>query len=145
MTALALRSIGQGDFTVALANALRSVTAGARSSAKLLAEAANSNVRTAENWLAARAIPNTYHWECLKEAFPELDDEIRRLRGLDVGDDVERQVSIFINTAVRRLAHEITARENRRADAKASRSSGDAPRLEGGEVASATRPMDTKR
>lgn len=137
MSTLTIRKIGQGDFTAALAGALRHITAGARSSAKLLAEAANSNVRTAENWLAARAIPNTYHWECLCEAFPELRSEIDRLRGAEQeGEPIERQITMLINQAVRlKAAHDQTlARQNGGAETKAPQRSGEMARHESSKV-----------
>jgi len=144
--AAALRNLGQGDFTPVVARALRVVTSGMAAAAKVLAEAANANVRTAENWMAARTIPNVYHWECLKEAFPALEVEIKRLRGLEAeGETIERQINTLITYAVRlKASHDNLARENRGADAALSRGESAEARREGGALAAAPRPADAK-
>lgn len=122
MTALALRHVGPREFTRVIASALRVITRGAKSPAKLLAEAANTNTRTATNWLSERTAPSIYHWACLEEAFPELQAEIRRARGLEAdGESPELLYGQLVNLAVRlRATHENLARENRGATAPTS-------------------------
>ena len=141
--ALALRNLGRRDYAAVVAQALRNVTAGLASATKIVAQAANANEKSAENWMGARTLPNAYYLDCLREAFPELDAEIRRLRGSEAeGEPIERQIAMLINQAVRlRATHESLARENRGADAEASRESGAAPRRESGEVAAAARTV----
>ena len=143
MTALALRHVGPREFTRVIASALRVVTRGARSPAKLLAEAANTNTRTATNWLSERTAPSIYHWACLEEAFPELQAEIRRARGLEAdGESPEQLFNSLYNLAVRLKAHhEIGARENRGATpALSHQANAETPRPSGA-VDAAARPV----
>lgn len=143
MTAIAMRRLGRRDYTMIVAQALRNVTSGVQSAAKLIAGAANSNVRSAENWMSARTLPNAYYLDALREAFPELEAEIRRLRGLEgEGEPIARQIDAIVNMAVRlRANHENLARENRGANAALPRPPSTVARRESGEVGISARPI----
>jgi hypothetical protein len=78
--------IGQDELTECWSEALRRATLSVRSPAKFLAQVANSNVRTAENWLAGKSTPGLLHSMRLSK-LPEVQIEMCRLMALQSEGD----------------------------------------------------------
>lgn len=93
MTALALE-IGQNEYTEIVRDALRRAFGRERHAIKRLAGAANSNERTAKNWLEGKATPGGLHMLRLMATVPEFQAEVRRLTGMqaDMDPEFEREL-----------------------------------------------------
>jgi hypothetical protein len=103
MTALALE-IGQGEYTTIVRDSLRRAFGAERHAVKRLASVANSNERTAKNWLDGRATPGGLHLLRLMATVPGFQAEIRRLTGMaaDCDPEIEREISDLFRVWQRR-------------------------------------------
>lgn len=120
--------------TQLIAGALRRHYADKRSAAKELAEDANSNVRTAENWLSGRNAPHIVHLIRLAREIPQLQELLRQLLGWEANLDpaFERDLNALIGTyrrlqTLRSAPAADMARGGHAAAAPAPRGSGDGP------------------
>lgn len=75
--------------TSVIAEALKRTFGNSKASAKLVAKAANSNAKTAANWLAGNNAPGAVHLLRLMATVPELQAEVRRLTGMEANIDPE--------------------------------------------------------
>lgn len=92
-TALAFE-IGQNEYTGLVRDALQRAFGRERHAIKRLATVANSNERTAKNWLEGRATPGGLHMLRLMATVPEFQAEVRRLTGMqsDMDPEFEREL-----------------------------------------------------
>lgn len=99
MTAAArILEIGQGELTQTIAGALKRSFGQERAGVKRLAIIANTNTRTAENWLRGNNTPDALHLLRLIAQVPELQAEVRRLAGMesDLDPELERELSAVV-------------------------------------------------
>lgn len=83
VTASVLR-MGQWEFTERISDILRRIASRNPGGVKHIASAANSNTRTAENWLAKQATPTARHLLCLMASDADICAEVLRLVRADV-------------------------------------------------------------
>jgi hypothetical protein len=95
----------QNDLTQAFSAALRQEFGEQRKARYRVAEAANSNARAAENWLAGQNTPDLLHGLRLAATVPAWRAELRRLLALDAEPDseIERELSEFVTRMQRRF------------------------------------------
>ncbi len=98
--------LGQGDLTTTIAERLRDHFGDDRHAVRKLAEAANTNERTAENWLLGKNAPGVLHFLKLMAAIPSLQAEVRRLCAMeaDLDPELARDMQALITTFQRRQA-----------------------------------------
>jgi len=85
----------RAEFTEIVCGALEAAVANTRNPAKSLARIANTNVRTAENWLSRKCTPRGLTLLQLIAKVPELQAEVRRLTAMEADLDpmLEQQLS----------------------------------------------------
>jgi hypothetical protein len=86
-----------GDYTAVICGAIRRHFDGTRDAAKACAVIANTNARTAKNWLNGVNPPDGLHLLRLAARIPELAGEVRRLTGMhaDIDPEFERDFMKF--------------------------------------------------
>jgi len=91
--------MGQGDLTRAFSEAMHDEFGDRREARRALADAANSNERAAENWLAGKNTPDLLHALRLAVTVPAWRAELRRLLALDQEPDseIERELTEFVH------------------------------------------------
>jgi len=82
-------AMDQGEFTETVSDALKRHFGDDRAAVKKLAAAANTNARTAENWLRGNNTPDALHFLRLMATIPALQAEVRRLAGMESDIDPE--------------------------------------------------------
>lgn len=87
-----------------VSEALRKAYGQERASAKAIARAANTNERTARNWLEGRALPNFMSTLRLMATTPELRSAMDRLTAMesDLDPEAERAMSALVQLLMRR-------------------------------------------
>lgn len=80
-------AIDTGDYTALVQDCLREHFGESRSAVKLIAEAANCNLRTAENWYTGKNGPGGLHLLRLAAQVPSLQAEVRRLMAMEADLD----------------------------------------------------------
>lgn len=82
-----ITDMGQAELTELLAGCLREDFGDLRCARKEVAQAANSNTRTAENWLIGRNTPDLLHALRLAVTSPAWRAKLIQLLGLDAEPD----------------------------------------------------------
>lgn len=87
-----------------VSEALRKAYGREKSAAKTIARAANTNERTARNWLEGRALPNFMSTLRLMATTPELRSEVARITAMqaELDPEAERAVSALVQLLARR-------------------------------------------
>lgn len=75
--------MGQAEYQAEVTGVLQAVFGPQRNPVKALAAVANTNIRTAENWLAGRCAPSGLPLLRLMAQVPELQATIRRLTAME--------------------------------------------------------------
>lgn len=75
--------MGQAQYQAVITGVLQSTFGPMRNPVKALAAAANTNIRTAENWLAGRCAPSGLPLLRLMAQVPELQATIRQLTAME--------------------------------------------------------------
>lgn len=82
-------ALDTGDFTMLVADALQKDYGHGRHAVKRIAAAANSNTRTAKNWLYGVNAPDALNLLRLMAQSPALAGEVRRLTSMQASLDPE--------------------------------------------------------
>jgi len=94
-----LMALDTGDATMLVADALRADFGTSDHAVKRIARAANSNVRSAKNWLAGDNMPLGVHFLKLMAHSPTLRAEVRRLTAMEI--EAHPDFQRYFNDAVR--------------------------------------------
>lgn len=101
MSGAAILQMGQGEFTNTVGDALERRFGTDRFAVKQIAEIANTNIRTAENWLRRKNAPGGLHLMRLMAQVPELQAEMRRIAGME--SDLDPELERELNSVMLRL------------------------------------------
>jgi len=97
-------TMGQNELTRAISGALQSAFGDERDAAKRVAIIANTNDRTAENWLLGRNAPDVLHLLRLAAQIPELQAVVRQLAAMeaDMDPELDRALSAVVTLMQRK-------------------------------------------
>ena len=97
-------SLDQGDYRKLICSALRRAFGTERHGISRLAEAANTNIDTAKNWMAGRCTPGGLHLLKLIASEPVFQGEIRRITGMrdDLDPELDRDISALVQRYMER-------------------------------------------